>query len=56
MAFDAAERSERFGRSQCQRSREQQQQRKVEETIIPLQKGSKSQTKKQSYPSKLSEN
>ena len=45
MAFDAAEKNGKFGRIQCQKSKEK-------ETSIPLQMDSESQ----SHPSELSEN
>ena len=52
MAFDAAERNERFGRIQFQRSKREQQQRKEKETSISLQRDNE----KQSHLSKLSKN
>ena len=55
MVFDAAERNGRFDRIQCQRNKESSS-REKRETSIPLQKNSKSQSKKQSYPNELSEN
>ena len=48
MAFDAAEKNEKFGCIQCQKSKE----RKGKEASIPLQKDSE----RQSHPSELSKN
>ena len=54
LAFDAAERNEKFGRIQYQRSKRELQQWK--KRSIPLQKDNESRSKKQSHPNELSEN
>ena len=52
LTFDTAERNEKFGRIQRQRSREQQL-RKEKEASIPLQKDSESRSKSKVIPTRF---